>query len=413
MIIANMQKSFIAIALALTLSCAVATYTTNNYVKAPQEVVANADTNFTNMSSLAVASVTIGDVYLLSQNVTANTGNTSASNWAVWYKKLDAKTLTSNTNASATFTAPLVTFFYNNYAFSINGDNDTNTPQLRAYQTPLNGGAALPRFTFTTNTNQSFFPQIASFAVVGKTVYAFFLAAEQKVNFTSIEIGTSKVGTEYTLTSAYTGSLQVVWGEALSTSQLFATWMETDALKESVVDVSKGTVAPVAVGAFDKTYACSAYVTDKKYYGEICTKVGENQTLQYYIRTNTTSLVPLGNQTFTNTSTLASVFPYGPYLAVIVTDVTAAPSVSYKYQIWNLDTLTLFKETTQFLTIDSNSTVSFFRVPQGGLYTLLFDNRQQSNETLTNVKVGLLLGSSSLASVLGFLLTIVAGLLLF
>ena len=413
-----MQKSFVAIALALTLSCALAAYTANNYVKAPVDAVANTDYNFTNMTygSLAMASITIGDVYLVSQNMTTNTGNSSANNWAIWYKKLDAKTLTAGSNASATFTAPAFTLYYNNYAFSLNGDNSTNTPQLYVYQTPLNGGAALARVQLTTNTNQTFTPSMASMGLIGKTIYVFFLASEQKVNFTSIQIGATTVGTQYTLTTAYDtpASLQIVWGEALSTSQLFAIWIENGALKESVVDVSKGTVTPTAVGAYDKTYSCSAYATDKKYYGEFCTKVGENGTVQYYIRTNTTSLAPLGNQTFTNTSTVVDTFAYGPYLALVYQDsVTAAPSKSYAYEIWNLDTLTTFKARTQFLTIDDKSSWSFFRVSQGGLYTLIYNNRQQLNETLTSVQVGLLLGSSYLASVFGFLLTIIAGLFLF
>lgn len=412
-----MQKSFIAIALALTLSCAVATYTPNNYVKAPVSVTQDTDYNFTNMSALTLGSITVGDVYLLSTNLSLNTGNVSASNWAIWYKKLDAKALTTGANSSATFTNPPAVFYYNNYAFSVMSDNDTQTPQLKAYQVPLTGGAAIPRITLTANTNQSWTPNSAAMTFIGKTVYVFYLAADKKVNVTNFQVGGTTVGTgEFTLTTAYDtpGTLSVVWGESLSSSQVFAVWVENGVLKDSVVDVSKGTVAPVAVGAYDKAYSCFAYATDKKWYGEVCLSINiTTGMIGYYIRTNTTSLALMATYPM-NTSTIANTVAYGPYLAFIFRDsVTASPSTSYNYEIWNLDTLALFKTRTAFLTIDGNSTVAWYRVPQGGLYTLLYNNRQQSNLTLTGVQVGLLLGSSYLATVFGFLLTIIAGLFLF
>jgi hypothetical protein len=411
-----MQKSFVAIAFALTVSCAFAAFSTNAYVKAPVAVTQDTDYNFTNMSNLGLAAITIGDVYLLSSNVTINTANGSANSWSIWYKKLDAKTLSTGANSTATFTAPVLTFYYNNYAVSISGDNDTNTPQLRAYQVPLTGGAALPRITLTSNTNQSWVPGFAAMGMIGKTIYVFHLAANQKVNITNFQVGASTLGSmEFTMTSTYdTTSLSVVWGESLGSSQLFAVWVENGVLKDTIVDVSKGTVAPVTVGAYDKTYSCSAYATDKKWFGELCMAINATQgTVNYYIRTNTTSLAPMANY-FTNTSSLASSVAYGPYLALIFRDsITSTPSASYNYEIWNLDTITTFKNRTQFLTIDTNSTVTWFRVPQGGLYTLLYNNRLQTNGTLTSVQVGLLLGSSYLATVFGFLLTIIAGLFLF
>jgi len=66
-----MQKSFFAIALAITLTSAFAAYTASNYVTAPVSVAADSDTNFTNQSSLSLASITSGDVYLVSENVSA------------------------------------------------------------------------------------------------------------------------------------------------------------------------------------------------------------------------------------------------------------------------------------------------------------------------------------------------------
>ncbi len=64
-----MQKSFIAIALALTLTNAIATYQASNYVTAPVSVAADSDTNFTNLTSngqLSLVSITSGNVYLVS-----------------------------------------------------------------------------------------------------------------------------------------------------------------------------------------------------------------------------------------------------------------------------------------------------------------------------------------------------------
>jgi len=410
-----MQRTFVAIALALTLTCAFAAYTPQNFVKAPQQVVDNSDTNFTNMTGgIGLASVTIGDIYIIGQNYTVNKDNSSNGNWAIWLRKLDAKSLTSGANTSYTFTQPQSTFYYNNYAVAITGDNDTGIPQLRVYQQPLTGGAALGRLTPTTNTNASWFPLPAGAAMIGKNVYMFYVAANQKINVTSFTIGGTVGTNEFTLTTAYTAGLTVAWGEALSTSQVFAAWIETETLKDAVIDLSKGTFTPSTVGAYDKAYACSAYATDKKYYGELCSKTNFTEgTVNYYIRTNTTSLVSFFNG-FTNTSTLAGAYAYGPYLATFWLDtVTTEKSKVYTYEIWNLETLTTFKAKTTWLTIDVNSTWTNFRVPAGGIYTLLWNNRLESNGTLSNIQVGLLLGSSYLTSVLGFILTIIAGLLLF
>ena len=155
-----MRSSFVAIALALTLTSVLATYTTNNYVKAPVAVVQDDDLNFTNKTSLSLASITVGDLHLLSILHSKNSGNSSASNWNLWWKKLDAKTFTSSgDNFTAQFTNPQEVIFYNNYAIGLDIDNDTGIPQVRAYQVPLTGGAALPRLQITSNNNQSFTPK--------------------------------------------------------------------------------------------------------------------------------------------------------------------------------------------------------------------------------------------------------------
>ena len=414
-----MRSSFVAIALALTLTSVLATYTTNNYVKAPVVVVQEGDLNFTNKTSLSLASITVGDLHLVSMLYSKNSGNSSASNWNLWWRKLDAKTFASTgDNFTAQFTAPPSIFYYNNYAIGVNGDNDTNTPQLRAYQVPLTGGATLPRLQITSNTNQSFTPKSLTFATIGKTAYIFYKVSDQKVNVTSFQIGSSTLGMEFTFSTTFdkAKTLSVVWGESLGNSQLFAAWEEDDILKETLIDVSKGTVpTPTVVNAFNKDYDCSAYATDKKWYGELCSFTnGSAGTINYYVRTNTTSLALLA-QYSKNTSALVNTFPYGPHLAMVFLDSVSSSSQSsqsYSYEIWNLETLTPFKNRTQFLTINSHSSFSFYRVPAGGLYTLLWDKKDDDKQ-FTNVQVGLLLGSSYLSSVLGFLLTIIASLFLF
>ncbi len=62
-----MQKSFIAIALALTLTSAFAYYTASNYEIAPVLVVTDGETGFTKMNILTLASLTPGSLHLLSE----------------------------------------------------------------------------------------------------------------------------------------------------------------------------------------------------------------------------------------------------------------------------------------------------------------------------------------------------------
>lgn len=392
-----MRKIFVVIALAVTLRCAFSAYETKNYAKDPISIIEDSDINFTNMSALRLDSLTLGEVYLLSQKVQINSENISASKWNIWYKKLDAKTLTISSNDSVAFTAPLNIFFYNNYAIFINSDNDTNIPQLRLYQIPLNGGAALSSVTLSKNRNKSFTPVIADYAMIGKTVYIFYIASYKRLKVINIRLGSSTVGKgEFTVTATFDSpaSLQVVWGESLSNNQLFAMWIENQVLMESVIDVSKRTVTPTVVGAYDKAFYCLAYAT-KKYYGEVCVKGNfTDNTFDYYIKTNTTPLAPLVSYP-TETSALYHLYAYGPYLVVIFIDSTtiSSVSVSYSYEIWNLDTLTPFKDRTYFLNIYHNSTFNFYKVPGGGLYTLLYDNRKEVNDTISNVKIGLLLDS--------------------
>jgi hypothetical protein len=429
-----MQKSFIAIALALTLTSAFAGYTATNYAKLPIQVAADNETNFTSTGLLTLASITSGNVYLLSGNATLNLNNVTASNWNLWYRQLNAKTLATSQNYNAVVVAPILVFFLNNYVVGLNVDNDTNVYNLRAYQIPLTGGTGPGRVTLSSNnnTNPTILPvgTTVGTAQIGNTVYVAYYAANNTANITSFVVGGTTVGTTFTLSTTFDtpASLSLAWGEALGSGQLFATWKEANVLKDAIINVSKGTVsAPTAVPGYTNTTQtiCSAFATDSKLYGEFCTGPTTNPTgnTLFWVRTYGTgnnTLVQIANYT-TNTSGFIGFVPYGPYIAVFFLDTTATAGVNYVYEIWALDTLntTILKPRTQYLNINSNnSTQVTFRVPSGGYYTLLYNNAPTwpngtINGTISSIFVGLLLGSSYLASVLGLLLTIVAGLLLF
>jgi hypothetical protein len=414
-----MQKSLIAIALALTLSSAFAAYTATNYVKAPQPVAADNETNFTN-GNLSLASIQVGGVYLVSQNFTANPNNVSAGNYNIWYKQLDAKALTAGTVTTTAIVAPATVNYYNNYAWAIAPETANNITNLYVYQLPLMSGTTGPARLQLTNytANNTYTPLFQTFAPIGKTVYVAYVSANQTVTVTNFFAGTSTVGTPFTLTTSYDtlSTLSLTWGEALGSNQLLAVWKENGALKDSVLDVSKGTAGTPTViqGYNDTLHKCAAYVTDKKQYGEVCyaTNATANTTTYWVRSTANSTLVPYATYT-TNTNMYNALIPYGQYIAVMFTDSTAATGTNFAYEIWDLDAYKNFRNRTQYLNIDSNSTQAPYRVPSGGYYTLLYNKPQGNATSVTMVQVGLLLGSSYLASVLSFLLTIVAGLLLF
>lgn len=397
-----MQRTYVAIALALAMTCAFAAVTPSNYVKPPVQVVQDSETIFTNGSnstgatSILLTSATVGDLYVVAQwrNLTAQ--NTSAYLWSVFMKKIATKDLSVSTNTSlSSFNDPTSIFYYNNYVLAFGADNDTGIPALRAYQQPLSGGAALPRLTVSTNTNNTWYPSPASIAAIGKNIYIFYLAADKKMNVTSFTLGGSVGTNEFTLTSAFESGLQTIWGEALSTSQVFASWIEGGVLKDAVVDVSKATSTINTVGGWNSNLTCVLYTTDKKWYGELCTIVDTTyKTFNYTIRTNTTSLA---NFISTNVNkSMMGVYPYGPYVALFYSDsTTTSGTTSYSYDIWNLDTLTAFKNNTAFLTNDGKSVVQFARVQAGGIYTMTY-TAATTNTTIQSIYVGLVLGSSYL-----------------
>jgi hypothetical protein len=418
-----MQKSFIAFALALTLTSAFAGYTASNYVAAPVTVAQNNDTNYTTTNALFLASVTSGNVYLVSGNVTVNvnTTNTSALSWNLWYRQLNTKTLTGTQNYSASISAPLAPYFYNNYVYGFGSDNSSGAFNQYAYQIPLTSGTTGPaRLQLSSNTNNSFVVNVQALAQIGNTVYVAYLASSNQVNITSFTVGGTTIGTTFILSTTYNnlGTLSLSWGEALGSSQLFALWQENGALKDAVINVGKGTVGTVTVipgwNSSIQTFSY-AFVTDKTLYGEFFS--GPDSTnasyTNFWLRTTTNgTLVRVANYTAATASFLA-LTSYGPYIAVFFADSTSG--TNYAYEIWDPSTFntTILKGRTTYLNINTNnSTQEIFKVTSGGLYTLLYNNAQ-GNTTINSIQVGLLLGSSYLASVIGFLLTIVAGLLLF
>jgi hypothetical protein len=430
----KMQKSFIAIALALTLTSAFAGYTAQNYVRNLTVVAADNDTSYiSSQTNLTLVSVTPGNVYLYAASFTPVTNNITLNNWSLFYRQLNIKTLAAAQNYTATIIAPVIIYFLNNYAFGFAVDNATGLPNVYAYQLPLTSGTTGPtRLQLSNNTNPSFTPQYVAYAQIANTIYVAYYGASNSTNITSFTVGATAPETPFTLSTTFDTpySLSLTWGEALGSNQLFALWIEYGVLKDAVVDVSKKTVAtptviptPTPVPGYNTStsVSCSPFVTDKTLYGELCRATNFTLgTTFYWVRTNSNStLTPIINYP-SNTSTFYTLAPYGPYLAVFFQSTGAANGTNYAYELWDLNafTTTSVQPRKLYLTIDATSTQTTFRVISGGYYTLLYNNAPTwpngtINGTITNIQVGLLLGSSYLASVLGFLLTIVAGLLLF
>jgi hypothetical protein len=302
---------------------------------------------------------------------------------------------------------------------------------LYVYQIPLTSGATVPgRLQLSYNNNTNF--NITTYervAQIGNTIYVAYLAASNTLNITSFTAGGTTTGTPFTLSTTYdtSGSLSLIWGEALGSSQLFAVWKEGGVLKDSIINVSKGTFStPTPVPGYNNVTqtSCEAIATDSKLYGELCTGSTTNPTgnTLFWVRTygsGNNTLLQIANYT-TNTSGTPTFFSYGPYIAAFFIDSTATAGYNYVYEIWALDTLntTILGPRKQYLNIDlKTSAVVPLKVVSGGYYTLLYNLSQTfDNGTFipkTSIQVGLVLGSSYLASVLGFLLTIIAGLLLF
>lgn len=418
-----MQKAFVAIAFALALTCAFGYYSpiANTWTQAPVPVCRDNETNFTNQTiAPSLASLTSGNVYLIvSTFASLNVTNTSALSWALWYKQLNSKTLAATSNTSTTYTAPLSTTFGNNYAYGFNSDNDTGIPQLRVYQLPLTSGVTGPnRLTIGNNSNSSFTPSYINQANIGNTVYVFYLAAFQTVNVTSFTIGSSSApSTPNTLSTTCNtySTLNPVWGQSLGSKQLFVSWIEGGVLKDVLYNVATGnTAAPAAVTGYNSSLNCYSYATDGTLYGEIC-YLTNTTTLNttFYIKTNSSGLFPFVTYP-TNTSTGVGAFGYGPYLSVFFQNTIATTgNTTWGYEIWNLANFSAItgprggQIRTNFLTLDTGSSFVSIKIPSGGLYGLLYNANTASNTTnaFTSLQVGLVLGSSYLASVVGFVMT--------
>jgi len=256
------------------------------------------------------------------------------------------------------------------------------------------------------------------------SVFFYYASATGKVNYTSVTLGGSAVGKEFTFSTTWNDTNSRVscdWGEALSSSQVFCAYTEAGVYKVAVVDFSAGTYVgqgPVA-GAYGKTFSCAPYVTDKKYYGLLCQNTTVVNTTRYetlFVSTNTTTdLVQLGNaSTVANMSVQAyrSMHQYSQYLAIFYTNPSAS-NMEISYDIWDTYANVQWQAKKTILNFDaSNSTFDSYTIPQGGMYGLL-TNVNRTSGVSSLIYVGQIMGASSLATVFGALMTIVAGLFLF
>jgi len=310
-----MQKSLIAIFLALALTNTFADYSVQNYVKSPVEVASDNETIYTNSNFLTLASITSGNIYILSGNSTPN-ANVTASSWSLFYRQLNIKTLAVTQNSTAYFTAPVQDlFFCNNYAVGLNVDTDNNITNLRVYQSPLVSGKTSPgRIQLSNNNNSNFLVEPMGIAQIGNIIYVSYYAASNTANITSFTVGATSPGAPLILSSTFdtanrglTNTVSLAWGESLGSSQLFATWQEAGVLKDAIINVSKGTVTtPTPVPGFDYTtqQSCKAFATDSKFYGEFCLGIGDypNEYIIFWIRTygmGNNALIKIANYTTT------------------------------------------------------------------------------------------------------------------
>jgi len=412
-----MQKICIAIVLALAMTSVTAdfTVTTAGWVKVPVGICNDTETVCTNVSTITLVGLTSSDVNLAAYNaaVPVAAANTSSSTWSVYTKAIITKDLSSTANTTYPFKAAEESSLSYGFAIVAKTENVSGLFNVFLYQTKLVGAAELPRVQVTNNTNVNFTPFTYGLSVSTKTIFIFYSVVANKINATSYAIGTATQGKELTLTSANNDSILIAAGEALSSSQLFTTWKESPTvLKSAIVDFSSGVLSNAAdIGGYNNTWACAPYSTDKKYYGVWCQNTVNITTTVYVSSTNTTltQLFTIANATAQKTG---APIAYGPYLAFFYANPTST-SVAYSYDIWDLEKFNTTKTNTPYITIQPNSTLAQYRIPQGGLYMLAFNNRLNSTVGNTMVQVGLLMGASYLTTVFGFLLTIIAGLFLF
>jgi hypothetical protein len=414
-----MQKITFAIVLALTLSCVVATYTATNFVKTPVPVVNDGDTNYTRAQDLRLGSLNPAenDLYLVASNMTEDPKfNLTNTSYNVWTKKLESKSLSFGANTTYAYTSGIGAQIMSGFVFAFNIELDANNLlQIFVYQIKLSGNTPLPKFPLTVNpTNLTVEYKAQSQQREGQILYVYYQVGLTTINVTSFTIGGAKTAGTFTLTSICDQFIGVASGEAIKDTQAVALWREGPALKEALVDGSKAIVSTTVVTKYvNTTMKCFPYVTDKKLYGTFCTNktvAGENVTTTYYVRTNTTDIVPLFSNNTNQTSRIAH-FPYSGFYTFVFEATTSVAGINVvSYMTYDLNKLNI-TQGNQFLSYNtSDSTKSVYRIPGAGVYALLANG---VDGNVTSVVAGLLLGSSYLASVFGFLLTVIAGLFLF
>jgi hypothetical protein len=421
-----MQKACIAIIFALALSCAVAadpSPVANGWAKTPVAVCEDSNLNCTNRSTLTLGSLTTSDVNIISYDRAVNdSSNFSSCNWNVWTKVIDTKVLTSTSNTSYTFKAPQRATLQYGLAGSFDVVNDTsNVPQLVYYQTKLGGTAEIPRIQLTSNKDANYTPIALGGTYNTKYLFFVYAATISKVNFTSVAAGASTIGKEFTLTTTFNaskdGKVQTAWGEALSSSQVYAGWKEGDVYKVAALDFSSGTLIGSAnLGNYNVNYTCSPYATDKKYYGVWCQDNTDVNTTSVYVSANSTSLLKMFTIANKTIQKITESFPYSGYFGFFYTNGLVSNATTLSHEIWDVEKFVVFKNKTDYLTYDTGvSTQQRYRVPQGGIFSIYWNtpNVSDKNSTKTKVLAGLVLEGSYLTTIFGSLMALIAGLLLF
>ena len=427
-----MQKILIVISFALTVSIAFAGFTNlSAWSKPLTQIVPDNSTNFTNTtnSNLGLVVTNTGELSLTNIQRTWYSDSAYIYGWTTWWQKIDTKVLTGGASSSLLWFAPSTTFMALGYIISIDSENSTGIPLLKAYQQPLAGGSAILPITIGSNANATFSPRIlGNFLNSEKTMYIVYQAAAQIINATSFTIGGAASTTEYIITSSYDGgSFSGIWGQALKSTEIWAVWTEAATWKDAIIDLSSGSTNASNTGlSADYTkpnwYTCYPYSTDKTWYGTLCNVIIYNDTdltkstLQTYARNGTNPFFQLFSYNATN-NFIYRIEPFGPYLAIFFTNSSNCPR-TFSYELWNLDTLTIYNTSStpsrvSYLSINCSSTFIQQRLPGGGIYGLVYNNKVMSSGTITNISVGVILSSSYLNTILGFIMTVVAGLFLF
>eukprot|EP00331_Platyophrya_macrostoma_P027177 CAMPEP_0176461302 /NCGR_PEP_ID=MMETSP0127-20121128/34562_1 /TAXON_ID=938130 /ORGANISM="Platyophrya macrostoma, Strain WH" /LENGTH=522 /DNA_ID=CAMNT_0017852945 /DNA_START=103 /DNA_END=1671 /DNA_ORIENTATION=- len=372
-------------------------YTATNWAKTPFKILKDTDYSFTNASTLLLGGLNTSDLNVFAYNlaVPVDEKNASSADWNLFTKSVSAKDLSTNSYyITYQFNAPQYASIAFGYAVSIDIIKDTNNvSQACLYQTKVDSDIQIPRVIFTSNTNSSYTPILIGSALVGKTFVFFYQAAPSVVNYISIVLGESTVGTEFTLpilVSDPTFQFEAARGAALSSSQVFTAWSEQGSYKVAVVDFITGAITSYGIiRNYEATFRCSPYVTDQKYYGLWCTNTSSSGLTTVYVSSKaTTELVKM---TTVNASTqiIQGAFAYGGHLGLYYINPSSYNATVLSYEIWDLSTLTTLSYKTDFLTYDqSQAGWNIYTIPQGGLYGIVY---KQNGTLKSDVAVGQIL----------------------